>query len=133
MLEWSDTLSVQVEEINAQHKSLVDMVNTLHDAMTANKSKEVLSQIVSEMRAYSEVHFATEERYMDAYGYPDSESHKSEHRKFTAQVAQAEADYLAGKLSLSMDMLNFLSSWLVTHISDTDIKMGEYLRARGAS
>lgn len=133
MLEWSDTLSVHVKEIDDQHKSLVDMVNTLHDSMTANKSKEVLAKIVSDMRQYSIVHFETEERYMDKYEYPEHEFHKSEHKDFIAKVVHVEEDYLADKISLSMDVLNFLSSWLVTHISDTDIKMGEYLRYKGAA
>ncbi len=131
MLDWSDSLSVHVEEIDAQHKSLVGMVNRLYDAMTANHSKQALTEIVNDMREYSEVHFATEEQYMDRCNYPDRDAHKSEHRDFIAKAAEVERDYRQGKISLSMDVLNFLSNWLVTHINDTDKKLGEFLSTQG--
>jgi hemerythrin len=33
LISWSDTLAVNIKEIDDQHKSLVGLVNRLHDSM----------------------------------------------------------------------------------------------------
>ncbi len=131
MLEWNDSLSVKVPDIDEQHKSLVNMVNTLYDAMKDKADGTILLGIVNDMRQYTEVHFSTEERYMERYADPEFVRHKAEHVDFIAKVNQVESDCKSGKCSLSMDILNFLSSWLVTHINGTDKKMGAFLVKQG--
>jgi len=133
MLEWNDSLSIRVAEVDAQHKGLVDMVNTLHDSMRGDAGGEALLGIVNDMRRYCDEHFRTEERLMESHAYPDAPAHMTEHQDFTAKVAQVESDCKTGKASLSMDILNFLCDWLVTHIDGQDKKLGQYLVSRGVS
>lgn len=133
MLEWNNGLSVQVKEIDEQHKKLVGMINTLFDSMKSETDDTVLLSIVDEMVKYAVEHFNTEERYMEKMGYPEFERHKSEHQDFVEKATQVENDLKYGKTVLSMDILNFLSSWLVTHINGTDKKMGVFLSENGAS
>jgi hemerythrin len=131
MLAWNDHLSVNIREIDDQHKKLVDMVNNLHDAMKGGKADSVIFKIVDEMKRYAATHFATEEKHMKAQAYPAFATHKAEHDKFVAKVVQVEADCKSGKCAMSMDILNFLSNWLVTHIKGTDKKYGPFLNERG--
>ena len=131
MLEWSDALSVGVGEIDVQHQGLVEMVNRLYDSMKSDSAAVVLLATVEEMRAYAVVHFDTEERLMAGHAYPELGGHMAEHRDFTAKVSQVQSDCGSGKCALSMDILNFLSNWLVTHIHDTDKKLGAFLVAKG--
>lgn len=133
MLEWNDSLSISVAEVDTQHKGLVDMVNTLYDSMKGEAAAAMLLGIVDEMRRYTEVHFGTEEKLMDQYAYPDTPAHKAEHRDFISKVAQVENDCKIGKSTLSMDVLNFLSNWLVTHINGTDKRLGMFLSGKGVS
>lgn len=131
MLEWNDRLSVNIREIDAQHHELVDMVNRLHDAMKSGKAESILTQIVSEMKKYAAEHFATEERLFKAHNYPDAEAHRAEHTAFVAKVVQVEKDLQSGKCAMSMDILNFLSNWLVNHIKGTDKKYSPFLNLAG--
>lgn len=89
-LEWNNRLPVNVREIDAQHKKLVDMVNGLQDAMKAGKAETILLRIVEEMKQYAASHFGLEERYMRDNGYPEYLTHKSEHDKFVTKVIQVE-------------------------------------------
>ena len=41
IVTWNDSLSVNVTEIDEQHKKLVSMINELNEAMQQGKGKEV--------------------------------------------------------------------------------------------
>ncbi|HSF75715.1 MAG TPA: hypothetical protein VLA84_18110 [Microcoleus sp.] len=43
---WNDSLSIGIPEIDRQHKQLIDQLNTLVDAMLANRGKEEIKNIV---------------------------------------------------------------------------------------
>lgn len=130
-LEWSDSLSINVREIDAQHMGLVAMANRLHDGMMSDRSPAFLQGVLYEMGQYAVEHFGTEERHMDAHGYPEAPAHKAEHREFAEKVRLMTADTACGKCALSMDILNFLCNWLVTHINGTDKALGAFLNERG--
>lgn len=132
MLEWNDGLSTGIERIDNQHKKLVDIVNRIHDGMLANNSYFQLSDIFTELRDYTTYHFSTEEDYMEKYAYQDTNVHKNEHHSFVEKFTQVEQDCKSGKNAISMDILNYLSSWLVTHILGTDKNLGAFLQSKGA-
>lgn len=133
MLSWNEGLSCNIKIVDDQHMKLVDMVNHLHDSMKEEADDKVLFEIIDEMNQYTKEHFKTEEELMDQYGDPNAELHKSEHSSFIEKVKEVQENLKSGKVVLSMDILNFLSDWLVTHINDTDKKMGEYLATKGVS
>lgn len=133
MLEWSDGLAINVGEIDGQHRHLVDMVNMLFDNMKAGCANDVLEAVIADMVGYAREHFGTEERFMELYAYPEAPAHIAEHRQFAETFSRMDADRKAGACALSMDILNYLSSWLVTHITDTDKKFGTYLNGKGVS
>ncbi|WP_407354939.1 bacteriohemerythrin [Methanolobus sp. WCC5] len=122
LITWSDKYSVQIKEIDDQHKVLVGMINDLHDAMKQAKSKEASLEIINKMAEYTKYHFSTEEKYMKRYAYPDYSEHKLEHEKFIENVLKFKEDYEKGKAGISYDILNFLKNWLVGHIQSTDRK-----------
>jgi len=133
LLQWNDGLSIRIAEIDAQHSTLVDMVNTLYDSMTTGSDKTVVLDIVDRMANYTVEHFGTEERYMEKYIDPGMPAHKEEHQDFVEKVLQVKNDLANETAVLSMDILNFLSSWIVTHINDTDKKLGAFLAEQGLS
>ncbi|WP_320175198.1 bacteriohemerythrin [Maridesulfovibrio sp.] len=128
MLKWSDSLSVGVIEIDEQHKGLVSMVNHVYDLLISGESDQPhVIEVIEGMRRYSVDHFGTEEKYMDEFEYPEAPAHKLKHQEFINKVKEVESGCVDGTCVLTMDILNYLSDWLVTHISDTDKKLGEFL------
>lgn len=130
-MDWSDSLSVQVKEIDEQHKRLVQMVNRLHEAMMKKQGRLVVGGIISELADYTVYHFATEEKYMRLYKYPGTDEHLIEHKQFVQKVSAFKQDYDSGKLGVTIEVLNFLNKWLVTHISGTDKKFGPFFNGKG--
>lgn len=131
LIQWSSDLSVQIDEIDKQHQKLIAMINHLNDAMRQGKGKEVAGKIVDGLVSYTQVHFATEEKYFAKFAYPESEKHVREHQRFVQQAASFRSDYANGKLTLSSQIINFLSDWLRHHIQGTDQKYVPFLLQKG--
>lgn len=131
LLEWSDELSCNVKEIDEQHKRLVDMVNELHQAMLGKQGQKALASIIGQMMDYTSYHFATEEKYMALFHYPGFQSHNAEHEEFVRQVTKFQQQFEAGRLGLSIDVLRYLSSWLLNHILGSDKAFGPFFNSHG--
>lgn len=119
-LDWTDRLSVNVPTIDEQHQELVRLINKLHDAMTQGQGNTVLGGIVDGLIEYAQIHFRTEERYFEASDYPDVTAHKRLHEDFVAKAMEFKQGFDEGRLMLSLDVMDFLSDWLVKHIQGTD-------------
>ncbi len=130
-MEWKDDYSVGVEEIDNQHKRMIDIVNKLHQAMLDGKSKEILSDIIKELKDYTVYHFSTEEKYFDMYDYPEKDDHKKEHNDFVERVKEIEQEFKEGKIFISVKIMNFLKDWIKNHILGTDKKYAPFFKGKG--
>ena len=130
-IDWSDSLSVKVMEIDNQHRELVRILNELHDAMKNGKAKNVLNDILSRLIGYTKSHFKTEERLFTLHKYPDTESHKAEHDDFIKKVGEFKEKFDSGSVSLSVEVIRFLSSWVQNHITVTDKKYSQFFNSKG--
>jgi len=133
IMTWTDSYSVGIAEIDKQHKKLIDLINTLHDAMAKGQAKSVIGKILGELITYCANHFAAEEKLFDQYGYPDSAEHKDKHQKMTAKVLALQQQFEQGKTTITMDVMDFLQQWLDKHILGTDKKYGPFLNSKGLS
>ena len=131
LINWNDSMSVNVEEIDSQHKKLLDIINELHEAMLKREPREVLLKILSEMTDYTDYHFKTEEKYFNKFNYPDKKSHIKEHKNFINHIVEFTNGYKEQRLLLSMDMINFLKDWLNNHIMEKDHEYSEFFNKHG--
>jgi hemerythrin len=130
-VEWNNSYSVGVNEIDLQHQKLIEMINDLHDAMLQGKGKAVVGEIIKGLVDYAGTHFLTEEKYFDQFEYPEAGSHKEEHSAFTQRVAEFKNGFNTGKFALSINVMDFLSSWLRNHIKVVDKKYGPFFKEKG--
>lgn len=128
---WKEEYSVNIREIDDQHKVLVGMVNELHEAMAKGKGKEVLGKILARLIDYTAKHFAVEEKMMLQHEYPEYQDHKAKHDKMAGKVLALQKEYQQGKLQLSIEVSTFLQDWLNKHILGTDKKYSPFLNAKG--
>ena len=132
LMQWTEKLSVGVNELDAEHQRLVAMLNDLYDAAQAGKGKDALGPILDGLITYTQNHFAHEERFMTQHKYPGFAQHKGEHEALAKQVLDVQAKYKAGAgAALSMEVLNFLKNWLTKHIQGTDKQYGPFFNERG--
>jgi hemerythrin len=131
LIKWNDSFSVNVVKIDQEHKKLVEMVNELTDAMKAGHGKDVLGNILDGLISYTASHFQTEENYFQQVKYPHAVEHKKEHVAFVQKVTEFKREFDAGRATVSVNILQFLSKWLQTHIKGTDQKYSSFLNENG--
>ena len=61
-ITWSDNLSVNIKEIDTEHKKLINMINELHSAMGSGKGREAMERSLPGLVDYTKTHFAYEEK-----------------------------------------------------------------------
>jgi hemerythrin len=131
IIQWDHSLSVNVAEIDQQHQKLIKIINELYDAMRQGKGKEVIGKTINGLIEYAGEHFQTEEKYFDLFGYPETSSHKKEHADFVKKVTGFKSELETGRLSLSLEVMNFLSDWLKNHIKGVDMKYSPFFNEKG--
>ena len=131
LVAWDDSLSVNVNAIDEQHKKLIALINELHAAMKDRKGNAILFDVVKRLKDYTVTHFQFEEKLFDKYGFPDTKAHKEIHKTFVDTVANFDADLRSGRATVSMDVLRFLKRWLIEHIKGTDKGYSKFLNKHG--
>ena len=131
LITWNERLSVKVKAVDEQHQKLVQLLNELHDAMLVGKGQDALGKILDDLLQYTMTHFAFEERLLSTHGYPAFPKHKAMHDALVKQVTEFKERFDKGSIGLSVDMLEFLKSWLVNHIQGVDQAYAPHLHAKG--
>jgi len=127
-IKWDNNLLIGIEEIDAQHKHLFELINNLHEKLVTGQGHDVLTDTINSLVLYVHEHFTTEENYMERQHYPEYESQKKEHNIFYQKVKSFQAKYKTNSPLLARDILIFLGEWYRKHIAERDKKIGEYMR-----
>ncbi len=122
---WNKNLETGIEEIDSQHKKLVDLLNKLANTLITDDKVEVL-KVFDELAQYAAFHFESEERIWSQKFGDDSwfQSHVENHASFLPEVIKIkEADKDAPLNRVVEDIVKFLIRWLAFHILDDDKRM----------
>lgn len=134
-IHWSDKLATGVEEIDSQHRYLINAINDAREALIERRDLARIGPITKDLLAYAIFHFETEEDLMAEYGYereagPDAAAHHQEHRDFSARVIAIRDALNEGLPVAAEDLVGFLENWLIGHIMQTDQKFGAFVRGK---
>lgn len=119
--------------IDAQHQRLFALAGNLHEAVSRGKGAAVLEQALTQLVDYTKEHFAAEERLMRLHSFPELNSHRKEHEKLTAQVLEFQERFRRKEAYVTLDLMQFLKTWLAQHISRSDQKYAATIRDRMAA
>jgi len=124
LLDWDDKFLIGIDQLDFEHKDLLDRLNSLHAALVEHTDVEQINQCVGGIYARLEIHFALEERVMREGDYPEYDQHKALHaellndfadlmHELESNPAQEYSEVVKGKLR----------NWLIDHIMQNDKKM----------
>lgn len=131
--EWDDDYSVNIREIDNQHKRLVELINELDDAFDSDEKFEVVRDVLKRLRDYIKEHFSYEEGLLVKYGYENIKEHMDQHMKFIVKIRELSVEACNGGNGVFQELLDFLMEWLINHILESDMQYSRFLINEGVS
>ncbi len=124
-IQWSQAFNTGVEEVDKQHKTLIDQINKLNLAMQSGQGQESLGQTLAFVEDYVRSHFRAEERYMERVDCPVAKQNKNAHAEFLAKFTQLKRRFQAegSKSSIVLEIHSYLATWLIEHIASIDTQL----------
>lgn len=127
IIQWRNDLCIGHDLIDAQHKRLFELTAKLYNIAIGSDDKSNLKPLLLELYKYTLFHFDEEEMVMRNHKFPRYADHKLEHEQFVATLDALALKAREDTSALDIEILNWLSSWLVTHISIKDKMIGQCL------
>ena len=130
-MPWKERYSVGVEEIDRQHRGLLDIMNQITNSFEKKDDWQATSAIINSLIHYAYNHFATEERYMMEAEYPELSLHIGLHIGFMRKVFLMSEEYKQNGLALQKEILAYLTNWYSSHVLEVDRKYMSYIKNKG--
>lgn len=127
---WKDEYSVNVKEIDSQHKHFIGLLNKMYDEAVKPTSKSQLSKILDDLITYGVEHFNTEEKYFKKFKYPDTDEHVKVHEELKSKLVFYKGKHEAGE-DIAFELLDFIEDWLVYHLAYYDQKYSKFFNENG--
>lgn len=128
---WNESYSVRVQQLDAQHQRLFEIINTLADAMRSGKGDDVIREVVGKLAVYTRTHFLQEEVLMRQTVFPGLAVHQQQHAALMASVEKYKSALDEDRHPDSVEVLSFLRQWLIEHIQKSDKAYSAHLNAHG--
>ena len=135
MIIWNDEHKTGSDEIDRQHRTLIDNINQLECLMNeTNPTKEAcefLIGLVGFLEAYTKEHFQFEEDCMERHRCPIHERNKQAHAEFMKFFEQfRESHRTRGfRPEVVRTLHQTISSWIKEHILQLDVQLKPCLKA----
>ena len=125
-MSWTDSLLTGIDEIDAQHQVLFDVLARLELAVSTEDKWSAVHFAIVELTNFMNIHFAVEEALLRLHGYPELDAHIAAHRAFSADLAEIKQHSI--RQDVSDEMMVLVRTWLVEHIGEVDKAYVPHLR-----
>jgi len=122
-MEWNDSYSTGMPDIDAQHKVLFKYVNSLEIVIqSGNKSAVPIEDILIFLENYCKTHFGYEEKCMTEKKCPVAAQNKLAHAKFleSYQSYKARFEKEGATEDLIKEIHRTTHDWILDHIGKVD-------------
>lgn len=129
---FTERLLIHIDKIDEQHEKIFSLVEEFNTACLNLSDKKRIVYLFNELRYHAEQHFKYEEEEMIKYNYSSYGEHKESHnvyvRKMEVLSKTIRREYIP--FTKLIEINEFFSEGFVTHLSQIDSKLGEFLREK---
>ncbi|MFT3849527.1 MAG: bacteriohemerythrin [Propionivibrio sp.] len=127
LLSWSNQYAIGDDVIDTEHEELFNLVNRFHSEWLEARDRQSIGRVFNQLVAYAEMHFRHEETIMAEHEFPQLEKHKQQHEAMVDTIFRLHRDYMEENLSLEVNTMKFIKSWLVEHVLESDYRFRDFL------
>lgn len=133
IIAWTSALSVGNEAIDDDHRHLFSLANKVREGAHLTQNGNVVREVVDELLAFAQAHFAREEKLMKELRYAEQEEHVIEHRLLTYHLRNLHYRCASGPGLKNDELEIFLDRWLARHILTADLELAKTIGAGNVS
>lgn len=126
-IQWNEDLATGLDELDGQHRTLVDTFNRLVAVVAGHGSRDEQEGLMIFLRDFAVRHFETEQELMVRSGYPEETEHRRLHAELAMEVDDLLDRFHRGEAALTPVILEDLDGWLRRHIREEDFRLAEFL------
>ena len=127
LLQWKDHYSVGIEAVDHEHKELIDLINRLHDELTAKGTVSSAEAFFGDLFMGISAHFALEERFMREHRYDQFPQHKADHERLLDEIRDIMDEVAAEDKIDSAKLSTRLDAWFSRHFETHDARLHKAL------
>lgn len=131
LMEWSKDLTLEVQNMDDQHKVLLGLMNRLYEDHMNGANYFALKDTFEELAEMTTIHFKEEEEYMESIEFPGLATHKVIHQDLLKKFSMHQALFNE-KQALNEEFFVFLKFWLRSHIMGIDTKYAKHSKVNAA-
>lgn len=124
-IDWNETFSIGEPTLDQQHRELFEIIHSLPEAGEVAAVRQCLMRLFR----YTRIHFAAEEEYMTAIGYPQIDDHRASHEALISCLNEFATNHFDQKASHA-ELKRFALRWLTEHILLEDKSIQSFAQAR---
>lgn len=133
--QWKDRYNLNIDEIDKQHKKLFEIGARVYDLAILDDSYDHYDEIMvllNELLEYTEYHFTFEENLMKTYKYDGFGEQHQEHGFYVNKIKSISSkDIDNNQQKTIIEIVDFLSEWISSHILFSDRKYATYFKEKG--
>ncbi len=131
IVHWSPNLSIGIDEIDAEHMELIDLLNNLFAEISKGSSYDKITHCFDQVVHRTQEHFRHEEAIMARIAYPELSHHRRIHEALIEEIRGFWEELDCG-MEIGPEIPNFFKTWLISHILESDRHLGGFLEGRRA-
>ena len=125
-LAWKDYYTVHEPSLDAEHKQIIELIDSLYLAMQRRADQHVIGDVLERLVRYTMTHFGHEENQMREVGYPELDAHKACHDRMQERTLELRTQWDAAS---APEVMRFLKDWWVNHIQGDDKRYAPFMAA----
>lgn len=106
LIEWDESMSVGVKEMDDDHKQLIALLNELNESFETHQERQALGAVLEKVIQYTRQHLAREEKLLAKCQYPMCDEHHKEHDQLIHKALNAQAHFRCGGEVLTADVMH---------------------------
>lgn len=133
-LNWDESYSVSIQEFDAHHKELIDLLNDVHQKVfqceDIEAERNLTAETLNNLLEYT-ISFYCGRNINEKFSYPEYEGHKKETRLLYTRDWRTFAEHKNGGVALSFSVFTILKDWIMIHILVEDKQYSEFFHKQG--